>query len=134
MLSNEIVASLFSSKDKVSKSSLCSALEGILIPSDQITSRSTTSQKARGPGLCEKQGSQFIKAEGNRNMRDFCCRTGEIINPPSQTHFFSFSTKEKYPAGGRCVLEVFKIPAKKKKHMSCKEAAQPKGFMNFTAE
>lgn len=89
MLSNEIVVSLFGPKDKVSKSSLCSALEGILIPSDQIT-RSTTSQKARGPGLCEKQGSQFIKAEGNGNLRDFCCRTGEIINPPSQTHSFFF--------------------------------------------
>lgn len=130
MLSNEIVASLFSPKDKVSKSLLCSTLEGILIPSDKLT-RSTTSQKARGPGLCEKQGSQFIKAEGNGNLRDFCCHTGEIINPPSQTHSIFFLTK-KYSAGGRCVLEVFKIPAKKNRHMNFKEAAQPKGFMNFT--
>lgn len=54
MLSKEILASLLDLKDKVSKSPLCSVLERIFIPSDQIT-KSTTSQKATGPGLCGKE-------------------------------------------------------------------------------
>ena len=51
MLSNKIPTSLLGPKDKVSKSPLCSALDGIFIPYDQLT-RSTTSQKAMCPGLC----------------------------------------------------------------------------------
>ena len=58
ILSNKIPVSLLGPKDKVSKFSLCSALEGILIPYNQIT-RSTASQKATGPCLCEERETTY---------------------------------------------------------------------------